>query len=141
GGIGPFPPRPLPTGDEWIGRGLAFFVPSLRDHAGQDVVVVGGGDSACDWALSLEPIALSVTLVHRRAACGPSKSRRQSERQAPGRPAVGAALGSPPTSGRSATGACTSSATASSRWTRPWRPTSPACSRPETSPITGARCA
>jgi thioredoxin reductase (NADPH) len=68
GGIGTFTPRPLPTGDEWIGRGLAFFVPSLRDHAGQDVVVVGGGDSACDWALSLEPIALSVTLVHRRAA-------------------------------------------------------------------------
>lgn len=68
GGIGTFTPRPLPTGDEWIGRGLAFFVPSLQDHAGQDVVVVGGGDSACDWALSLEPIALSVTLVHRRAA-------------------------------------------------------------------------
>jgi thioredoxin reductase (NADPH) len=31
------------------------------------VVIVGGGDSACDWVLSLEPIAKSVTLVHRRA--------------------------------------------------------------------------
>jgi thioredoxin reductase (NADPH) len=66
GGLGTFTPRPLPGGEQWIGRGLAFFVPRLVDHAGQDVVVVGGGDSACDWALSLEPIARSVTLVHRR---------------------------------------------------------------------------
>jgi ferredoxin/flavodoxin---NADP+ reductase len=68
GGIGTFTPRPLPAGNEWLGRGLSFFVPSLQAHSGQDVIVVGGGDSACDWALSLEPIASSVTLVHRRAA-------------------------------------------------------------------------
>jgi len=68
GGIGTFTPRPLPAGEGWLGRGLSYFVPSLEAHAGQDVVVVGGGDSACDWALSLEPIARSVTLVHRRAA-------------------------------------------------------------------------
>jgi thioredoxin reductase (NADPH) len=67
GGIGTFTPRPLPAGQEWAGRGLSYFVSSLADHAGQDIVVVGGGDSACDWALSLEPIARSVTLVHRRA--------------------------------------------------------------------------
>jgi thioredoxin reductase len=66
GGIGTFTPRPLPAGSDWLGRGLTFFVPSLDVHAGQDVVVVGGGDSACDWVLSLEPIARSVTLVHRR---------------------------------------------------------------------------
>jgi thioredoxin reductase len=68
GGIGTFTPRPLANGQEWLGRGLAYFVPELDAHAGQDVVVVGGGDSACDWALSLEPIARSVTLVHRRTA-------------------------------------------------------------------------
>ncbi len=68
GGIGTFTPRPLPAGGGWLGRGLSYFVPSLDAHAGQDVVVVGGGDSACDWALSLEPIARSVTLVHRRSA-------------------------------------------------------------------------
>jgi thioredoxin reductase (NADPH) len=68
GGIGTFTPRPLPIGEAWLGRGLAYFVPALDAHVGQDVVVVGGGDSACDWALSLEPIARSVTLVHRRAA-------------------------------------------------------------------------
>jgi ferredoxin/flavodoxin---NADP+ reductase len=67
GGIGIFTPRTLPAGSGWLGRGLAHFVPTLSAHANQDVVIVGGGDSACDWALSLEPIARSVTLVHRRA--------------------------------------------------------------------------
>jgi thioredoxin reductase (NADPH) len=66
GGIGNFVPRELPTGSEYAGRGLRYFVPRLAELAGQDVVIVGGGDSAVDWALSLEPVAASVTLVHRR---------------------------------------------------------------------------
>ena len=37
-----------------------------RSTPASDVVIVGGGDSAFDWAHSLEPIAKSVTLVHRR---------------------------------------------------------------------------
>ena len=68
GGIGTFTPRPLPAGSQFEGRGLSYFVPSLDAHAGKDVVIVGGGDSAFDWALSLGPIAASVTLVHRRDA-------------------------------------------------------------------------
>jgi len=67
-GIGKFAPRPLPAGTEWIGRGMEFFVPSFEPYAGKDVVVVGGGDSAFDWALHLEDVAGSVTLVHRRDA-------------------------------------------------------------------------
>lgn len=67
-GIGKFSPRPLPAGDEWVGRGMEFFVPSFVPYAGKDVVIVGGGDSAFDWAQHLEPIAASVTLVHRRDA-------------------------------------------------------------------------
>jgi thioredoxin reductase (NADPH) len=67
-GIGKFSPRPLPAGDGWLGRGLEFFVPSFQPYAGKDVVIVGGGDSAFDWALHLEPVAGSVTLVHRRDA-------------------------------------------------------------------------
>ena len=67
-GIGKFSPRPLPAGDGWLGRGLEFFVPSFDPYVGKDVVIVGGGDSAFDWALNLEPLAKSVTLVHRRDA-------------------------------------------------------------------------
>ena len=67
-GIGKFSPRPLPAGDGWVGRGMEFFVPSFAPYAGKDVVIVGGGDSAFDWAQHLEPIATSVTLVHRRDA-------------------------------------------------------------------------
>ena len=43
-------------------------MPSFVPYAGKDVVIVGGGDSAFDWALHLEPVARSVTLVHRRDA-------------------------------------------------------------------------
>lgn len=67
GGIGTFTPRPLPTGGEYLGRGLVHFVPDPAAYTGQNVVVVGGGDSALDWALMLEPIAKTVTVVHRRA--------------------------------------------------------------------------
>jgi ferredoxin/flavodoxin---NADP+ reductase len=67
-GIGKFSPRPLPSGEGWLGRGLEFFVPSFAPYAGKDVVIVGGGDSAFDWAQNLEPVAKSVTLVHRRDA-------------------------------------------------------------------------
>ena len=67
-GIGKFSPRPLPAGDGWIGRGVEFFVPSFDPYVDRDVVIVGGGDSAFDWALHLEPVARSVTLVHRRDA-------------------------------------------------------------------------
>lgn len=65
-GIGKFAPRALPAGDGWEGRGLVFFVPSFAEYAGLDVVIIGGGDSAFDWAVQLQEIARSVTLVHRR---------------------------------------------------------------------------
>ena len=66
GGIGTFTPRPLPDAEEFEGRGLRYFVPRLDELAGLDVLIVGGGDSAFDWAQSLEPLSKSVTLVHRR---------------------------------------------------------------------------
>ncbi|SDY00014.1 thioredoxin reductase (NADPH) [Micromonospora pattaloongensis] len=66
GGLGSFTPRPLPAAAAFAGEGIVFFVPRLADLAGQDVLIVGGGDSAFDWALALQPLARSVTLVHRR---------------------------------------------------------------------------
>lgn len=65
-GLGTFTPRPLSAAAGYEDRGLAYFVQSLDDYADQDVMIVGGGDSAFDWAVTLEPIARSVTLVHRR---------------------------------------------------------------------------
>ena len=66
GGLGSFTPRPLPAAQAYPGAGIVYFVPRLSDLAGQDVLIVGGGDSAFDWALALHPVARSVTLVHRR---------------------------------------------------------------------------
>lgn len=66
GGIGSFSPRELPTGSEFVGRGIIYFVPRLEDHRDKDVLIVGGGDSAFDWAVSLHGIARTVTIVHRR---------------------------------------------------------------------------
>ena len=67
-GVGGIHPRKLPVGHEWHGRGVVYIVTDPDVHAGQDIVVVGGGDSALDWALQLRPIARSVTVVHRRRA-------------------------------------------------------------------------
>jgi ferredoxin/flavodoxin---NADP+ reductase len=65
-GIGTFTPRPLPDADAFEGRGLMYFVPKLEVLRDLDVLIVGGGDSAFDWALNLEPVAKSITLIHRR---------------------------------------------------------------------------
>lgn len=66
GGVGAVSPRPLPCAEEFLGRGLKYFVPRLDVLDGQDVVIVGGGDSAVDWALASVERARSTTLVHRR---------------------------------------------------------------------------
>ncbi|MHB1802912.1 MAG: NAD(P)/FAD-dependent oxidoreductase, partial [Actinomycetes bacterium] len=59
GGIGTFTPRPLPAVAGSPVPGVVYFVPHLQEMAGLDVLVVGGGDSAVDWALSLESLAAS----------------------------------------------------------------------------------
>jgi ferredoxin/flavodoxin---NADP+ reductase len=66
GGIGTFTPRPLPDAEMFERRGLRYFVPKLDELKDLDVLIVGGGDSAFDWALNLHAIARSITLIHRR---------------------------------------------------------------------------
>ncbi len=67
-GIGAF--RPNKLNNESIslfeGKGVEYWVKDVDDYAGMRVLVIGGGDSAVDWSLSLEPIAEHVTLIHRR---------------------------------------------------------------------------
>jgi thioredoxin reductase (NADPH) len=67
-GVGAFEPRKLelPEAAKFEKANLHYFVGNLERFRGQKVLISGGGDSAVDWALMMEPIAASVTLVHRR---------------------------------------------------------------------------
>lgn len=67
-GVGAFEPRrlELPEAAQYEKKNLHYFVNDLQQFKGQKVLISGGGDSAVDWALMLEPIAEQVTLIHRR---------------------------------------------------------------------------
>ncbi|AXI00228.1 NAD(P)/FAD-dependent oxidoreductase [Sporosarcina sp. PTS2304] len=67
-GNGAFNPRKLgiDTADKYEGENLHYFVNDMQQFAGKKVQLFGGGDSAVDWALMLEPIAEEVILTHRR---------------------------------------------------------------------------
>lgn len=45
---------------------INYFIKNLEEYRGKEVAVLGGGDSALDWALMLEKVAKKVHLVHRR---------------------------------------------------------------------------
>lgn len=67
-GNGAFQPRKLKLDDtdKYEGKNLHYFIRDLNQFADKRVHVYGGGDSAVDWSLMLEPIAKEVTLIHRR---------------------------------------------------------------------------
>lgn len=67
-GAGAFSPKKitLPFADQLTGRGVYYSVRSLDAFANKRVLVVGGGNSAVDWALYLQQVASHVTLIHRR---------------------------------------------------------------------------
>ena len=67
GGVGAFEPKRLeaPGVAELTGKGVHYFAKRIEDFRNKRVVIVGGGDSAADWALTLEPIATKVTVIHR----------------------------------------------------------------------------
>jgi thioredoxin reductase len=68
-GLGRFTPRRLGLeGEEhYLGRGLTYRLPPLDRIDARRAVIVGGGDSAVDTALSLHSKVPEVTLVHRRS--------------------------------------------------------------------------
>ncbi len=67
-GVGAFVPRTLDLPDlkRMEGKGVYYLVKDLETFRGRRVMVIGGGDTAVDWALSLLGIANQVVLVHRR---------------------------------------------------------------------------
>jgi thioredoxin reductase len=68
GGHGAFEPKKLPGYDmgPWEGRGAHYLVASKSQFAGKKVLIIGGGDSACDWVINLLHTAERVGLCHRR---------------------------------------------------------------------------
>jgi thioredoxin reductase len=70
GGKGAFEPLKLkcPGYDEFLHRGVHYAVTDLEEYRGKKVLVVGGGDSALDWALALKNVSKDLLLIHRRGA-------------------------------------------------------------------------
>ena len=67
-GAGSFVPRrvPLPGAERFEDVSLYYAVRKMETFRNRHLVIAGGGDSALDWTLNLEPLAASLTLVHRR---------------------------------------------------------------------------
>ncbi|MCI0467911.1 MAG: NAD(P)/FAD-dependent oxidoreductase [Beijerinckiaceae bacterium] len=67
-GGGSFQPKkpPIPGIEAFEGTSVVYAVRKMEDFRGEHVVIAGGGDSALDWTLNLQPVAKHLTLVHRR---------------------------------------------------------------------------
>ena len=67
-GGGSFQPKkpPIPGVDDYEGTSVFFAVREREKFRDKSLVIAGGGDSALDWTINLEPIAKSITLIHRR---------------------------------------------------------------------------
>ena len=67
-GVGAFEPKKLtlPNIDRFEGQGIYYFVKEKQPFVDKTVLIVGGGDSAVDWALMLKDVAKKVVLIHRR---------------------------------------------------------------------------
>jgi len=68
-GGGSFTPKrpPLPGIERYEGTSVFYSVRKMYAFRDRDVLIVGGGDSALDWTLNLQPVAKSLTLLHRRS--------------------------------------------------------------------------
>tara|TARA_Y100000031_G_scaffold103504_1_gene113625 strand:- start:107451 stop:108533 length:1083 start_codon:yes stop_codon:yes gene_type:complete len=67
GGGSFMPKKPnIPRLEEFEGASVFYSVREMKKFEGKDILIAGGGDSALDWTLNLQPIANSLSLVHRR---------------------------------------------------------------------------
>lgn len=65
-GMGSFSPRKTGLANEDNKNNIIYSITSSSLYKGKDMVILGGGDSAVDWAIALKEVAASVTIVHRR---------------------------------------------------------------------------
>jgi len=67
-GVGAFSPNRLEAkgAADYEGKGVYYFVKDKSVFKGKNLLIVGGGDSAVDWALNIKDTARKITLVHRR---------------------------------------------------------------------------
>ena len=67
-GGGSFQPKrpPVPGIEAYEGTSVFYAVRKMEQFRNKNILIVGGGDSALDWVLNLQPIAKSMTLLHRR---------------------------------------------------------------------------
>ncbi|MEO1134976.1 MAG: NAD(P)/FAD-dependent oxidoreductase [Pseudomonadota bacterium] len=67
-GGGSFQPKnpPIPGIEDYAGTSVFYAVRRRDAFKDKHIVIAGGGDSALDWTLNLQPIVKSLTLVHRR---------------------------------------------------------------------------
>ncbi len=88
-GCGAFGPNrpPMEGIEQYEGTSVFYMVGRKEDFRDKDVVIAGGGDSAVDWVLSLQPIAKSVSLVHRRPKfrCAPDSQDKLDKLAAEGK--------------------------------------------------------
>ena len=67
-GGGSFQPKrpPIAGIEAYEGKSVFYAVRQMEKFRGKNLLIVGGGDSALDWTLNLQPIAGQLTLLHRR---------------------------------------------------------------------------
>ena len=67
-GGGSFQPKkpPIPGIEAYEGTSVFYSVKKMDAFKGKNILVSGGGDSALDWTINLQPLANSMQLIHRR---------------------------------------------------------------------------
>ena len=57
---------PLAGLEQYENKSVFYLVRKIEAFRGKNILIAGGGDSALDWTLNLQPVAKSLTLLHRR---------------------------------------------------------------------------